>query len=118
MKKIFTLLFCLVAVSALASTTTNHEQCMRVLLGFEQPTAIMAAQLDANHDGEISIADVTTMLSQALVESLANNAPAVTEGKDKVQTLIDDILYGEPPTPSITEVTDAINEQSTNEQFK
>ena len=109
MKKIFTLLFCVaMGVAANASELPLVDQCINVLLGVEQPTALMAANLDANHDGVINIADVTTLIDMAL-QAKQQKAPARTEGEIDVQAIINDILDGEPPTPTISDVTDGID---------
>ena len=111
MKKIFTLLFCLAAVAVTANANTNYEQCINVLLGNEVLTPALATTLDANHDGEISIADVTTMIRQEYEQKKANCAPAKNPKDEKIQSMIDQMLDGTPPTPSITDLTDAINEE-------
>lgn len=68
MKKIFTLLFCVVAMglAANASEFPMVDKCINVLLGNEQPTAMMAANLDANHDGEITIDDLAIIIDKEL----------------------------------------------------
>lgn len=112
MKKIFTLLFCLAAVAVTANATTNYEQCINVLLGNEVLTPALSATLDANHDGEVSIADVTTMIRQEYEQKKANLAPANNPKDEKIQSIIDEMLDGTPPTPSIKDLTDAINEEN------
>lgn len=111
MKKIFTLLFCVVAMgfAANASELPLVDKCINVLLGNEQPTAIMAANLDANGDGVINIADVTTLIDMAL-QAQQQKAPAQQQaGEVDVQAIINDMLDGEPPTPTINDVTDGID---------
>ena len=110
MKKIFTLLFCIVAMgfAANASDLPLVDKCINVLLGYEQPTAIMAANLDANGDGVINIADVTTLIDMAL-QANQQKAPARNDSEIDVQAIIDDILDGEPPTPTISDVTDGVD---------
>ena len=111
MKKIFTLLFCVVAMgfAANASELPLVDKCINVLLGNEQPTAIMAANLDANGDGVINIADVTTLIDMAL-QAQQQQAPAQQQpGEVDVQAIINDMLDGEPPTPTINDVTDGID---------
>ena len=66
MKKIFTLLFCVAALTAGATDTSMVERCVNVLLGNEVPSTTLAADLDANHDGVISIADVTILIDMML----------------------------------------------------
>lgn len=110
MKKIFTLLFCVVAMgfAANASELPMVDKCINVLLGVEQPTAIMAANLDANGDGVINIADVTTLIDMALLGQ--QQAPAQQQaGEIDVQAIINDMLDDEPSTPVITDVTDGID---------
>jgi len=110
MKKIFTLLFCVVAMgfAANASELPLVDKCINVLLGNEQPTAIMATNLDANGDGVINIADVTTLIDMALLGQ--QQAPAQQQaGEIDVQAIINDMLDDEPPTPVITDVTDGID---------
>ena len=110
MKNIFTLLFCVVAMgfAANASDLPLVDKCINVLLGYEQPTAIMAANLDANGDGVINIADVTTLIDMAL-QANQQKAPARNDSEIDVQAIIDDILDGEPPTPTISDVTDGVD---------
>lgn len=110
MKKIFTLRFCVVAMgfAANASELPLVDKCINVLLGNEQPTAIMATNLDANGDGVINIADVTTLIDMALLSQ--QQAPAQQQaGEIDVQAIINDMLDDEPPTPVITDVTDGID---------
>lgn len=112
MKKIFTLLFCVVAMgfAANASELPLVDKCINVLLGNEQPTALMAVNLDANGDGVINIADVTTLIDMALQSQ--QQAPAQAQqqpGEIDVKAIINDMLDGEPPTPSINDVTDGID---------
>ena len=59
MKKIFTLLFCVVAMgfAANASDFPMVDRCINALLGIDQPATLMASNLDANNDGMLSIAD-------------------------------------------------------------
>lgn len=89
MKRFFTLLFCVAAmcVAAHANESTLVNQCINVLLGNEQPTTLMATNLDANHDGAITIDDVTTLIDMALAQQNVNRAPAqpkkVTTSTDK-----------------------------------
>ena len=65
MKKIFTLFFCVLAMSfaASASDIPAADQCIDVLLGKVQPTMIMATNLDANHDGVIDITDAVAIIN-------------------------------------------------------
>ena len=112
MKKIFTLLFCVVAMgfAANASELPMVDKCINVLLGIEQPTAIMAANLDANGDGVINIADVTTLIDKALLAQ--QQAPAQPQaGEIDVKAIINDMLDGVPPTPTIDDVTDTVDKK-------
>ena len=106
MKKIFTLFFCVLAMSfaASASDIPAADQCIDVLLGKVQPTMIMATNLDANHDGVIDIHDVTTLIDQALKEE-ANRAPAQ---EIDVNALMQETLSTETGEPNIEDVTNAV----------
>jgi len=114
MKKIFTLLFCVTAMS-LAANASNLDmvhRCINVLLGNEQQTTITAPNLDANHDGVINIADVTTLIDM----SLMNEGPAMAPAQSgDVNSLINDILDNEPPKPEIKDVTNAIDKKIVEE---
>ena len=85
MKKIFTLLFALVAMSAAASSSVMVDRCINVLLGETGPTIMAAnfdANLDANHDGEITIDDVAVLIDMELQAKAANvNRAPAKEGK-------------------------------------
>ena len=107
MKKIFTLLFCVVALGFAAQAEDNGliDRCINVLLGGEQPTMLMAANLDANHDGVISISDVTTLIDQQLMEQQANRAPAT---EVDVDALIEEVLKAKAGEPNIHDVNEAI----------
>lgn len=75
MKRIFTLLFCAALFSAANATdVTTVDQCINVLLGNNQPTALRAtastANLDANNDGVITITDVTTLIDMILQKKM------------------------------------------------
>lgn len=111
MKKIFTLLFCVMAMNFAAQAAENLDpvqRCINVLLGKEQPTTLMAVNLDANHDGVINIEDVTTLIDMALEA----NQPAMAPAKEAdVKAMINNILDGEPPTPTIDEVTETIDKK-------
>ena len=113
MKKIFTLLICVVAMSFAAHANDNNMdlvyRCIDVLMGKSQPTAIMTTNLDANHDGVIDIADVTTLIDMALLAGKpAAKAPAL---ETSVEDMIDNMLDGVEPTPTIGDVTDAIDKK-------
>lgn len=116
MKKFFTLLFCVTAISIAANAAddmTLVNKCIDVLMSQEQPTVAMMAELDANYDGEINIADVTTLIDKALIAKQVIKAPAK---KSEVQAIIDDMLDNEPPTPTIHDVTDAIDKSIKQEK--
>ena len=113
MKKIFTLLFCVAAITAGATDTSMVEKCVNVLLGNEVPTATLAADLDANHDGIISIADVTTLIDMALETQKVNRAPS----RDiDVKAIVNEILETDKDEPTITDVTQAIDHNLNNKK--
>jgi hypothetical protein len=107
MKKVFTLLFCIVALSATASTNELIDQCVNALLNAQSPARIMAANpsLDANSDGLISIADVTTLIDLSLEESQVNRAPAQ---KTDIDALARKITMSPTHEPNISDLNDAI----------
>lgn len=111
MKKIFTLLFCVAAVSFAASADNyvdRAEQCINVLLGKITPSTLMINNLDADHDGTLTISDVTTIIDEGLQEQLTRRAPA----KDnEIKDMINNMLNNVPPTPTIDDVTDAIDKK-------
>lgn len=114
MKKIFTSLFCVFALGLAANATDIPlvDQCINVLLGVEQPTTLMAVNLDANHDGVINIHDVTTLIDQAL-KAEANRAPS----KDiDINALIKETLETQTGQPTIHDVTDAVDHNLKNKQ--
>ena len=82
MKKFFTLLFCAIALSFTASADDLVSECMNTLLS-GNGTRLMAtnvnAQLDANQDGVISIADVTALIDMKLEQENVNRAPRNTD---------------------------------------
>lgn len=111
MKKIFTLLFCMVAISFAASANNyvdRVEQCINVLLGKTTPTTLMTTNLDANHDGMLSIDDVTAIIDEGLQEQQINRAPAK---ENEINGMINDMLDGVPPTPTIDDVTDTVDKK-------
>ena len=116
MKKIFTLLFCVVALALSASANNRVDQCIDVLLGKVVPTQAMAADLDANHDGVITIQDVSVIIDEALEEIRLNKAQA--QKPANVNAIINDILDNEPPTPDISEVSEAIDQNLKYQQKK
>ena len=111
MKKIFTLLFCMVACSFAASANNyvdRVEQCINVLLAKTTPTTLMMTNLDANHDGMLSIDDVTAIIDEGLQEQQINRAPAK---ENEIDGMINDMLDGVPPTPTIDDVTDTVDKK-------
>ena len=108
MKKIFTLLFCAIALSFTASADDLVTECMNTLLS-GNGTRLMAtnvnAQLDANQDGVISIVDVTTLIDMKLELENVNRAPAK---KIDVEAMIDDIISNDQPKANIDDVNKAI----------
>lgn len=113
MKKLFTLLFCALAVSASASASELPlvDQCINVLLGNEVPTKLMAANLDANQDGAITIDDVTTLIDMALAAQDVNRAPA----RDiDVDAIIDQAIKSETGEPNIHDVNQAVDHNLSN----
>ena len=111
MKKIFTLLFCVVAVSFAASAdnyANRAEQCINALLGKISPTTLMINNLDANHDGALSIDDVTTIIDEDLQAQQTRRTPAKEK---KIKGMVNNMLNNEPPTPTIDDVTDAVDKK-------
>lgn len=107
MKKIFTLLFCAIALSFTASADDLVSECMNTLLS-GNGTRLMAtnvnAQLDANQDGVISIADVTALIDMKLEQENVNRAPRNTD----VESLINDIISNDQPKANIDDVNEVI----------
>lgn len=107
MKKIFTLLFCAIALSFTASADDLVSECMNTLLS-GNGTRLMAtnvnAQLDANQDGVISIADVTALIDMKLEQENVNRAPRNTD----VESLINDIISNDQPKANIEDVNEVI----------
>ena len=116
MKKIFTLLFCVVAIgfAANASDLPVVDKCINVLLSNEQPTPEMIAELDANHDGKISIADVTTFVEQALRQNV-NVKRTPTKDID-IKALVKETLDSKTGKPNIHDVTDAVDHNLKNHE--
>lgn len=107
MKKIFTLLFCAIALSFTASADDLVSECMNTLLS-GNGTRLMAtnvnAQLDANQDGVISIADVAALIDMKLEQENVNRAPRNTD----VESLINDIISNDQPKANIDDVKEVI----------
>lgn len=110
MKKIFTLLFCVVAVSFAASAdnyANRAEQCINALLG-KTTTTLMINNLDANNDGALTIDDVTTIIDEDLQAQQTRRAPAK---ENEIKDMINNMLNNVPPTPTIDDVTDAVDKK-------
>ena len=107
MKKIFTLLFCAIALSFTASADDLVSECMNTLLS-GNGTRLMAtnvnAQLDANQDGVISIADVAALIDMKLEQENVNRVPRNTD----VESLINDIISNDQPKANIDDVNEVI----------
>lgn len=110
MKKIFTLLFCLVGMTMAANATdlTPVYQCARAVLS-QNDNTLMATNtnMDANHDGVLNIADVTFMISEILHAEQANLAPA---NDNEIENLINEVLET-PEEPTVRDVTKAVNKK-------
>lgn len=112
MKKIFTLLFCLVALTAAANTDEQIDQCINALLnGNTNPTLMApAANLDADGDGLLSIGDVTKLIDMKL-EVGVNRAPAK---KIDIDALADEIVRTTTGEPNVNDLNEAIDENLKN----
>ena len=110
MKKILTLLLCIAAMAFSASANELARECINVLLSNTSHTQLRAsnnnAHLDANHDGVITIQDVTTIIDQALKQDQVNRAPAK---EVDVDAIIDEILESDQPKANIGNVNEAID---------
>ena len=62
------------------------------------------AQLDANQDGVISIADVAALIDMKLEQENVNRAPRNTD----VESLINDIISNDQPKANIDDVNEVI----------
>lgn len=112
MKKIFTLLFCVVALSAAANTEAQIQQCINALLNNTATPQLMApnANLDADGDGMLSISDVTTLIDQML-QGDVNRAPAK---QIDIDALADEIVRSTTRDPNINDLNEAIDENLKN----
>lgn len=106
MKKIFTLLFCVVALTAAADTNSRIEQCVNALLNRPASTMITAPNLDADGDGVLTIADVTTLIDQSL-QAQVNHAPSQ---KVDIEALAKEITLTPNHQPNINDLNEAIEE--------
>ncbi len=105
MKKIFTLLFCVMAIAAYADDA-RIDQCINIVLGNENATMLTAQNFDVNNDGIIDINDVTQMISENLA---TKRAPAKAKQAIDVDAIIKDIIDEVPPTPNLGDVNEAIS---------
>lgn len=117
MKKIFTLLFCVVALgfAAHANDEVMIDECINLLLTQDQPTATRAANFDLNNDGIISVVDLTMMIDRN-IEAKANRAPAQQTQNDKVQTVINEALETTTGQPDIEDVNKVIEKNLKKQQ--
>ena len=120
MKKIFTLLFCLVGMTLAANATdiTPIENCINYLLvNHNNSHMLMAnnmnANMDANHDGVINIHDVTTMINEMLRAQQADGANRAPADNVDINKLMKKVIESDEE-PNINDVTDTINEQLRN----
>ena len=110
MKKIFTLLFCVVALSAAADTDAQIQQCINALLdNSASTTKLMAANLDANHDGVITIHDLSVIIDEALQAQAAQPNKAPAQEVVDVDAIINKVLTTETGEPNISDVNQAID---------
>jgi len=110
MKKIFTLLLCMVALSAAASDITV-QQCIDIVLGVNN-SQLNAVRVDAdrNNDGVVDITDVTVLIDEQLqLSGMRNNAPARQDGDETLQQVVNGVLDG------AREVND-VNERIANDK--
>ena len=111
MKKIFTLLLCVVALSAAANTDEQIEQCINALLNRTAPAKLAAvnglATLDADNDGVITIADVSTLIDLKL-QAQVNRAPAQ---EIDIDALAKEIVKTPTSEPNINDLNQAIDEK-------
>ncbi|MBR5170546.1 MAG: hypothetical protein IKW85_08255 [Muribaculaceae bacterium] len=110
MKKVFTLLFCVVATAFAASANNDAliDRCINYVLGNDTNIAAPQTQeLDANNDGVINITDVTTLINMKLQDEKVQKSSR--HRVLKPQVLIDKVLNESPSKTTITTITDAIN---------
>lgn len=117
MKKIITLLFCVVAMALTASANDRVDMCVNVLLGNEMPNKLMAANLDANHDGVITIHDLSVIIDEALQAQAAQPNKAPAQEVVDVDAIINKVLTTETGEPNISDVNQAID-HNLNQQKK
>lgn len=115
MKKIFTLIICVVALCPMAKADNNAliDRCINFILNAGCPsTTLMATNLDANNDGAINITDVTTLVNN---EQNGNQPRPMRVKKSSVNELIQTTLNSKESSPNIKDVTKAINEERDKE---
>ena len=117
MKKIFTLIFCVVALCPMAKADNNAliDRCINFILGAGNPnTTIMAANLDVNNDGVVNITDVTNLVNSELQNS-NQPRPMRVRSKTSVDELIQQTLNTKESSPNIQDVIKAISEENNKE---
>ena len=115
MKKIFTLLFCLAAmtISASAQDESLVDQCVNIVLGNENAT-MTKFNFDVNNDGVIDIADVTLLID--VQRNLAANRAPAQDGD--IDALIQEVLTTTSPEPNLTDVNKAIEKKLRDQNNK
>ena len=114
MKKIFTLLFCVAAMSMTASAADDAliDRCMKMLLSDDANSVmLMSPNMDINHDGVFNIADLTALIDKMIAERETNMAPENAPTEADINGMIRDAIGGVPPTPTIQDVTNAIDKK-------
>lgn len=112
MKKIFTLLFCVVALTAAAETDEQVQQCIDALLNRSANPTLMApaANFDYDGDGQLTIADVSALIDMKL-QAQVNRAPAK---QIDIDALAGEAVRSTTGEPNITDVNEAIDENLKN----
>jgi hypothetical protein len=112
MKKIFTLLFCAVAIGFAANATDEVmiDQCINTLLSQDLSTPVRAidVNLDANHDGVLTIDDVTIFIDMKLEAQMQHINRAPAKNAD-VNALINEVLETQNDKPNIDNVKEAVD---------
>lgn len=117
MKKIFTLLFCLVGMTMAANATdlTPVYQCARAVLSHNGNTLMLSnPNMDANHDGVLNIADVTCLINQILKAEQTEQPNRAPVKDQNIEELIKQVLDTEGD-PTVKDVTKAINQKLQDE---
>lgn len=117
MKKTISLLFCVVAMAFAANASDNVliDRCMNVLLNHEVPTGVIMAPgtLDVNHDGAVTISDLTMLIDQSLQQQAqGNRAPAQ---QIDVEELVNQAVNSKTGDPNIQDVNKAIDQNLKNQ---